>query len=72
MGIATGVPTAFVDVGDDTQDGADGGFLDIINGLLAETSPPLVISTSYGFDTEASLAESLTVYATYLNRCMWD
>ncbi|KIP05123.1 hypothetical protein PHLGIDRAFT_25225 [Phlebiopsis gigantea 11061_1 CR5-6] len=61
VGIATGVPTAFVDVGDNTQDGDDGGFLDIINALLAEPAPPLVLSTSYGFDTEASLAESLTV-----------
>jgi len=59
--LANGIPTAFVDVGDDTQDGDDGGFLDIINALIAETSPPLVISTSYGFDTEADLSESLTV-----------
>ena len=38
----------------------DEGFLDIINALLAENDPPQVISTSYGFDTEASLSFSLT------------
>ena len=40
--------------------------MDIINALIAETNPPLVISTSYGFDTEASLSESLTVYVILL------
>jgi tripeptidyl-peptidase I len=79
--LANGIPTAFVDVGDNTQDGDDDGFLDIINvhvlllassvftdshpqALIAESAPPLVISTSYGFDTEASLSESLTVYVS--------
>lgn len=52
----------FVDVGEKTQDGADEGFLDIINALLDMEDPPLVFTTSYGFDTEASLSESLTVY----------
>ncbi|KAI0031217.1 subtilisin-like protein [Vararia minispora EC-137] len=60
VGLANGIPTAFVDVGLNTQDGADAGFLDIINALIAESNPPLVISTSYGFDTEASLSQSLT------------
>lgn len=58
------MPTVFVDVGSNTTDGADSGFLDIINALLADPSPPLVISTSYGFDTEASLSESLSMYVT--------
>ena len=40
--------------------------MDIINALIAEPNPPLVISTSYGFDTEASLSESLTVYVILL------
>lgn len=43
------------------------GFLDIINALLAMDNPPLVFTTSYGFDTEASLSESLTVYVFPLN-----
>ena len=75
--MANGIPTAFVDVGESTKDGAgeqdltwyiivghnnhlDEGFLDIINALLAESNPPQVISTSYGFDTEADLSLSLT------------
>lgn len=62
VGLATGIPVNFVDVGEKTQDGADEGFLDIINALLAMDNPPLVFTTSYGFDTEASLSESLTVY----------
>ncbi|KAK0449571.1 family S53 protease-like protein [Desarmillaria tabescens] len=49
IGVATGVPTFFISVGDSTTDGLD-GFLDIINFLLAETSPPQVLTTSYGFD----------------------
>ncbi|KZV66822.1 subtilisin-like protein [Peniophora sp. CONT] len=60
LGMANGIPTAFVDVGDNTKDGDDGGFLDIINALIAESNPPQVISTSYGFDTEADLSLSLT------------
>ncbi|KAK0204174.1 family S53 protease-like protein [Desarmillaria ectypa] len=49
IGVATGVPTIFISVGDATTDGV-AGFLDIVNFLLAETSPPQVLTTSYGFD----------------------
>ncbi|KAJ7765700.1 subtilisin-like protein [Mycena metata] len=61
VGLATGVPVTFVSVGEKTKDGADEGFLDIITALLAETAPPQVLTTSYGFDTEADLSEALTV-----------
>ncbi|KAJ7718292.1 subtilisin-like protein [Mycena maculata] len=61
VGLATGVPVTFVSVGEKTKDGADDGFLDIITALIAETAPPQVLTTSYGFDTEASLSEALTV-----------
>ncbi|KAF7324468.1 Subtilisin-like protein [Mycena sanguinolenta] len=61
VGVATGVTVDFVSVGEKTQDGADDGFLDIITALIAEAAPPQVLTTSYGFDTEASLSESLTV-----------
>lgn len=61
VGIATGVPVTFVSVGDSTQDGADEGFLDIINALLAEATPPQVLTTSYGFNTETDLSKTLTV-----------
>jgi len=50
-----------VSVGEKTKDGADEGFLDIITALLAESAPPQVLTTSYGFDTEADLSEALTV-----------
>ncbi|KAJ7066405.1 family S53 protease-like protein [Mycena amicta] len=48
VGIATGVPITFVSVGEQTQDGALGGFLDIVNFLSAETNIPQVLTTSYG------------------------
>ncbi|KAJ7215326.1 subtilisin-like protein [Mycena haematopus] len=61
VGLATGVTVDFVSVGETNKDGADEGFLDIITALIAETAPPQVLTTSYGFDTEASLSKSLTV-----------
>ena len=48
MGVATEVPTFFISVGEDFHDGALEGFLDIINFLLGEDSPPQVLTTSYG------------------------
>ena len=50
VGVATNVPTTFISVGDNTQDGDLSGFLDIINSLLAEDNPPLVLTTSFGFN----------------------
>ena len=44
------MPNTFISVGENTRDGDLGGFLDIINALLAQDAPPLVLSTSYGFD----------------------
>ncbi|KAK0438201.1 family S53 protease [Armillaria borealis] len=49
VGVATGVPTIFVSVGDSSTDSIN-GFLDIINALNAEPSPPQVLTTSYGFN----------------------
>lgn len=48
VGVASGVPTTFISVGDNFKDGNLEGFLDIINFLLAETNPPHVLTTSYG------------------------
>ncbi|KAI1787575.1 family S53 protease [Ganoderma leucocontextum] len=64
VGIATNVPTTFVSVGNNNQDGDLGGFLDIINFLLEQDSPPLVLTTSFGFDelgfeTETDVANQL-------------
>jgi len=39
----------FISVGSDNSDGAD-GFLDIINALISQSSPPQVLTTSYGFN----------------------
>lgn len=57
IGVASGVPTVFISVGDNTKDGVF-GFLDIINFLLSETSPPQVLTTSYGSD-ESDVSRSL-------------
>jgi len=62
VGVAGGVPVTFISVGERTKDGDLDGFLDIINFLLGESSPPQVLSTSYGFDEPdltTSLANSL-------------
>ncbi|EPT05545.1 hypothetical protein FOMPIDRAFT_83202 [Fomitopsis schrenkii] len=62
VGIATGVPVSFISVGEQTNDGSLGGFLDTVNYLLGEDSPPQVITTSYGDwedDIESSLAVNL-------------
>ncbi|KAH8116692.1 family S53 protease-like protein [Phellopilus nigrolimitatus] len=48
VGLASGVPTTFISVGEDNQDGALDGFLDIINFLLGESNPPHTLTTSYG------------------------
>ncbi|KAH9847188.1 family S53 protease [Lenzites betulinus] len=48
IGVASGVPTTFISVGNNFQDGALEGFLDIINFLLGESAPPQVLTTSYG------------------------
>ncbi|KIK68221.1 hypothetical protein GYMLUDRAFT_154174 [Collybiopsis luxurians FD-317 M1] len=60
VGLANGIPTTFVDIGSQNYD-ADNGFLDVINDLLAEQNPPLVLTTSYGAVAyEKSLSKSLT------------
>ncbi|KAI0642668.1 subtilisin-like protein [Trametes meyenii] len=52
VGVATNVPTTFISVGQENQDGSLGGFLDIINTLIKQDNPPLVLTTSFGFDEE--------------------
>ncbi|KAI0356281.1 family S53 protease [Trametes cingulata] len=49
LGVASGVPTVFISVGERNRDGVN-GFLDIINTLISESNAPQVLSTSYGFD----------------------
>ncbi|KAI0311625.1 family S53 protease [Amylostereum chailletii] len=57
VGIATGVPVAFVSVGDDQHDDIF-GFLDIVNHFLKEDNPPNVFTTSYGAN-EAAISKSV-------------
>ncbi|KAI0676460.1 subtilisin-like protein [Trametes maxima] len=52
VGVATNVPTTFVSVGQNNKDGGLEGFLDIIDTLLKQDSPPLVLTTSFGFDEQ--------------------
>ncbi|KAF9058531.1 family S53 protease-like protein [Rhodocollybia butyracea] len=49
IGVANGVPVIFISVGENNPDGMD-GFLDIMNNINGQTSPPHVLTTSYGFD----------------------
>ncbi|KZT64349.1 subtilisin-like protein [Daedalea quercina L-15889] len=58
VGIATGVPVTFISVGESNNDGDLDGFLDTINYLLDQDSPPQVITTSYG-DWEPDIDEAM-------------
>ena len=62
VGVATGVPTVFISVGDDFQDGDLEGFLDVVNALLDEDTPPYVLTTSYG-QNEDTISQNIAVYA---------
>jgi tripeptidyl-peptidase I len=68
IGVANGIPTTFISVGDNTRDGALDGFLDIINFLAGESAPPQVLTTSYGQNENTvsrALANNLcTAYAS--------
>ncbi|EKM54114.1 uncharacterized protein PHACADRAFT_257728 [Phanerochaete carnosa HHB-10118-sp] len=61
IGIATDVPVFFISAGEDNHDNL-GGFLDWANFVLGQTSPPQVLTTSYGQNEDtvsAKLANSL-------------
>ncbi|KAH8109999.1 family S53 protease-like protein [Phellopilus nigrolimitatus] len=67
VGIASGVPTTFISVGESTQDGALDGLLDIINFLLNESNPPHVLTTSYGLnENEMSSALASQLCSAYM------
>jgi hypothetical protein len=66
VGVATGVPVQFISVGESFQDGDLEGFLDIVNFIAAETTPPYVLTTSYGQD-ESTISRAL---ATYVVSCL--
>ncbi|KAH9944747.1 family S53 protease [Amylocystis lapponica] len=58
VGLATGVPIQLIMVGDNTNDGDLDGWLDTINYLLNENSPPQTVTTSYG-GNEGDFSNSL-------------
>lgn len=64
IGLATGVPTTFISVGEKNQDGDLGGFLDIMNFLLNENDPPAVLTTSYG-DNEDAIPVGMAEYVSF-------
>ncbi|KAF7297673.1 Tripeptidyl-peptidase sed3 [Mycena kentingensis (nom. inval.)] len=72
VGVASGVPTTFVTVGENFQDGALEGFLDIINNLSGLATVPQVLTTSYGEDetdqTSANFQKLCNAYAAYGTR----
>ncbi|KAI0344952.1 subtilisin-like protein [Trametopsis cervina] len=58
VGVATGIPTTFISVGNNFQDGGLEGFLDTVNFVLNESNPPQVLTTSYGND-ESDISRAL-------------
>ncbi|KAF7986028.1 hypothetical protein HWV62_41378 [Athelia sp. TMB] len=56
------------EAGSDYHDGDDQGYLDYINVLIGESSPPLVLTTSYGLDVESdlSLTDSIALCNSYM------
>ncbi|KAH8111226.1 family S53 protease [Phellopilus nigrolimitatus] len=57
VGLASGVPTTFISVGENNQDGL-AGFLDTTNYLLGQNNPPQVLTTSYGL-VESNISPDL-------------
>ncbi|KAJ7140829.1 family S53 protease [Mycena epipterygia] len=58
VGVAPGISTTFMSVGPGNSDGL-GGFLDVVNKWRADSNPPHVITTSYGFNCEETVPEML-------------
>ncbi|KIK66624.1 hypothetical protein GYMLUDRAFT_257458 [Collybiopsis luxurians FD-317 M1] len=63
VGVATGVPVTFINVGPNTTDGID-GFLDMMDYLNAQTSPPHVLTTSAGL-SEPEVTSVLAKYEIF-------
>ncbi|KAJ7202845.1 family S53 protease-like protein [Mycena pura] len=72
VGVASGVPVTFVSGGEQFQDGALEGFLDIINNLSELATVPQVLTTSYGEDepdqTAANFQKLCNAYMAYGTR----
>ncbi|KAJ7689610.1 family S53 protease [Mycena rosella] len=55
---ATGVPVNFISVGQNNGDG-ESGFMDFAHALLAKNAPPQVVTTSYAFNSEGTVPETI-------------
>ncbi|KAI0642669.1 subtilisin-like protein [Trametes meyenii] len=66
VGLATNVPTTFFAVGE-SQNGDIGSFLDLANTLIKQDNPPLVLTTSFGFDESDFSGEAAVVAQTLCN-----
>ncbi|KAI0676459.1 subtilisin-like protein [Trametes maxima] len=66
VGLATGVPATFFAVGE-SQNGDIGSFLDLANTLIKQDNPPLVLTTSFGFDESDFSGEAAAVAQTLCN-----
>jgi tripeptidyl-peptidase-1 len=60
IGLATGIPTNFLSVGGNFQDGDLEGFLDTVNFVSAQSPISYVMTTSYGQD-ESTISQALAV-----------
>ncbi|CDO69264.1 hypothetical protein BN946_scf185042.g166 [Trametes cinnabarina] len=63
VGMATNVPTTFFTVGSDNGDDLT-GFLDLVNTLIAQDTPPTVFTTSFGFP-EALVSPDIATYIKF-------
>ncbi|KAI9436189.1 peptidase S8/S53 domain-containing protein [Lactarius indigo] len=55
VGLASGVPTVFISVGDQFHDGGLEGFLDIVDFLNDKSAHPQILTTSHGQDENSIL-----------------
>ncbi|EJD49915.1 subtilisin-like protein [Auricularia subglabra TFB-10046 SS5] len=60
VAVGGGLPTIFLSVGSDVQQGDPLGFLDTANLLLAQDDPPQTFTTSYGVPHEQDISSSLS------------
>ena len=62
VGVATKVPVTFIYTDEQNNDGLE-GFIDLIAFILSQSSPPQVLTTSYGFNEDV-VSNSLSKYVT--------
>ena len=60
VGVAGGVPVSMISVGSQTTDNL-GGFLDMIESLISQDSPPQVVTTSFALE-EPGIPQPIAEY----------